>query len=199
MLLGIYQKWMGIRKKKRIAAQVRAGIVPAGVSKEEIYEALRDTRPKNAMEMFGFLSAKHFDADGNLKHDYGVVGVKKITTPFAKYLVDALASSGAVINNFNYHCMGDGSGAEASGDAGMSEKVARAAGVNTHGSSSNIYSSLKTLAAGSAFTCIEHGMWNAATTSSGVLMDRTVLASSIPCATGDEIAFSYALTINSET
>jgi hypothetical protein len=32
-----------------------------------------------------------------------------------------------------------------------------------------------------------------------VLLDRTVLASSIPMATGDKITFNYSLTFNSET
>jgi hypothetical protein len=207
MLLGYFKEKLEYRRKKRIADLVRSGVVPKdkngnSLPREEIYEALRITRPKGAVEMFGFLGAKHFKADGTLIKDYGLVGCKKVTKAFVNHIVDAMCSEGECtkIDNYVYHVPGAGSAAEASGDTGINEKMTRWAGTNTHGATSNVFSSVVTeMAADSAWTCIEHGIFNAATTSSGVLLDRTVLASSIPMATGDKITFNYSLTFNSET
>ena len=48
------------RKLRKIADQVRNGIVPRNVDRETIYEALRITRKPNNTEVFGFLYARHF-------------------------------------------------------------------------------------------------------------------------------------------
>jgi len=201
------QNWVkGIvrhQRLRKIAAMVREGKVPAGVSRDTIFEALKMTRPKNAFEAFGILSMKHYGPDGQLKADLGVQSVKKITLAFVKFLADGFCASGsaALLDDFVFHAAGAGSAAEASGDIALgAETGARVTGSQTHGASSNIYETVKTWVASGVFTAIEHGIFNQLTASaSQILLDRSLVTSPPTCATGDEIVFTYDLTLNTET
>jgi hypothetical protein len=194
--LPIVRNW----RLRRIARLVRQGIVPKGVPQAEIFEALRLTRPRGAVEMFGFLSMKVFRPDGTLREDLGLQSVRKVTTAFTKFLADGFCTSGsaALLDDFIYHGCGDGSTAEASGDVALvSSKGTRVTGSQTHGTSSNIFKTVRTFVASVAFTAIEHGIFN--TMSGGELLDRSLVTTPPTVATGDEIEFTYNLTINSET
>ena len=188
-------------KLKRIAKQVRAGHVPPGISREEIFEALRKTRPKGALEIFGILSAKQ-RRNGQLIKDLGVVGVKKVTLEFAKFMVDALCDSTVCVNvdDFNVHAMGDGSTAEASTDQALVSMKDEIAGgtQSVAGASSNVYQCIANITATDAYTVIEHGIFDT-TGAADILLDRTVLATSFPVATSDEVEWTYQLTVNTET
>lgn len=203
MLQEKIKKIIETRKLRKVAYQVREGNVPKGVSKETIFKALNLTRPKNALEAFGILSMKHYGPDGILKADLGVQSVRKITTAFVKYLADAFCSSGsaALLDDFVYHAAGAGSGAEASGDVALgAETGVRVTGSQTHGASSNIFETVRTWVASGVFTAIEHGLFNCLTsTASEILLDRSLVSSPPTCATGDEIVFTYDLTLSSET
>lgn len=185
---------------RRIARLVRKGIVPKGVPQETIFDALRLTRPKGAAEMFGFLSMRVFRPDGTLREDLGLQSVRKVTTAFTKYLADGFCTSGsaALLDDFIYHGCGEGSTAEGSGDVALvTSHGARVTGSQTHGVTSNIYKTVRTYVATSVFTAIEHGLFN--TMSGGELLDRSLVTTPPTVATGDEIEFTYNLTINSET
>lgn len=192
---------------RKIAKQVRNGIVPKGVTKEKVMEALTLTRPKHYTEMFGFLSMRVFDSDGKLRQDLGLQSVKKITTPFVKLLADAFCSSTAAtgISRYIVHAVGDGSTAEASGDTlliregGPGGAYARISGSQTHGATSNIFRTVKTWGALTAFTVIEHGIFDTTATSTGNLLDRSLVTTPPTVASGDEVEFTYELSINSET
>src|SRR3972149_3212815 len=203
MLLRKIKEIGKVWKLRKIAKQVRAGMVPKGVSRETIFEALQLTRPRGAMEIFGILSMKHYGADGVLKADLGVQSVRKITLAFVKYLTDAFCTSGqaALLDDFVYHAAGAGSAAEASGDIALgAETGVRVAGSQTHGASSNIFETVKTWVASGVFTAIEHGLFNCLTsTASQILLDRSLVSTPPTCATGDEIVFTYDLTLNTET
>jgi len=191
--LPFFKTW----RLRKIAKQVRNGIVPAGVSKEEIWEALRATKPKNVMETFGFLSATVEKTDGTIR-DLGLVSVKEVTTAFAVHMVDCLMTSGDVIDNFNQHKMGAGSTAETSSQTALvtAQAGAQAATGNaaaTHGATSNIYRTVGTLTAGSAYGCREHGVFNAST--GGTLLDRS-LVTNIDLNTDDVVTWTYELTVN---
>jgi len=184
-------------RQRKIAAQVRNGIVPAGVSKSEIWDALKKTKPKNSTEMFGFLSAIVQKTDGTTK-DFGLVSVREVTTAFAIRLVDAMVTSGDVVDNFNQHKMGAGSTAETSDQTALVAAQAGAQGAAggaaaTHGASSNIYRTVGTLTAGSAYGCREHGVFNAST--GGILLDRSVVTN-IDLNTDDVVTWTYELTVN---
>lgn len=185
---------------KRIAKKVRDGNVPKGVSQDEIFEALRTTRPKGALEIFGILNARHF-RNGELLNDLGVVGVKKVTLEFAELLVDAMCSStaAALIDDFDTHAMGQGSTAEASTDQALVDvEDEDTGGTQSRGATSNVYQSVKTLTATSTYTVIEHGIFDT-TDASDYLLDRTVVGTPFVVATDDEVEWTYQLTVNTET
>ena len=197
MLRTYFKKKLENRKKREIGKLVRSGIVPEGVSQDEIFEALRDTRPGNAAEMFGFLSAKIQKTDGR-EIDYGLVSVKEVTSAFALHLVDAMVDSGNALEAFDQHKMGAGSTAETDTDTALvTQQVGAQAGTGdaarTHGSASNIYQTVGTLTAGSAYGCREHGVFNAST--GGVLLDRSVVTN-IDLNTDDVVTWTYELTVN---
>lgn len=179
---------------RRIAKQVRAGIIPAGVAQERIFEALRVTKPRAAVEFFGLLYAKVFHPDGTLKKDYGLVSVREVSAAFAKRLVDALTTSGDAIEDFKYHKMGAGSTAETDTETALvTQQVGATLGTQTHGTSSQIYQTIGTITAGSSFGCREHGVFNAST--GGILLDRSVVTN-IDLNTDDVVTWTYNLTAN---
>lgn len=184
-------------KLRKIASQVRNGIVPKGVSEETIFEALKATKKRNVTEAFGLLSCKVFSKEGNLKEDLGLVGVQEITTEFVNHLADAMMNSAIAMDNFNAHGMGDGSTAETDTQTALvSQQDGRAVGSQTHGATSNIYKSVATITAGSAYTAIEHGVFDTTGVASDVMLDRTVVGSPPTLATDDEVEWTYQMTIN---
>ncbi len=194
------QTYIRNRRLKKIASQVREGLLPEGVDKETIFEALKKTRPKNSMEMFGFLSAKVERANGGVVQDLGLVSCKKVTLAFAERLVDAMIETATDVKGFNQHKQGAGSTAEASGDTVLVTPQVGAQGVGgltavTHGASSNIYKSIGTITAGSAYEIREHGIFAAST--GGILLDRSVVTA-IDVAQDDVVTWTYELTVNTE-
>lgn len=184
-----------------IAKKVRAGILPKGIDQDTIFKALKLTRPKNALEIFGLLSAKIERNNGEVVEDLGLVSCRKVTLAFAERLVDAMITSGDVIDSFNQHKQGSGSTAEASGDTALVSAQAGAQAVTggaamTHGASSNIFRTVGTLTAGSAYGIREHGVFNAST--GGILLDRSVVTN-IDVNTDDVVTWTYELTVNTET
>ena len=179
---------------RAIAKKVRSGIVPVGVDTQTIFKALRQTRPPNAVEMFGFLFAKVQNPDGSEKIAERLMAVKEVTAVFAKRLVDAMVTSGDVIDNFQQHKMGSGSTAETDTQTALVAGQAGAtSGVQTHGTSSQVYQTLGTITAGASFGCREHGIFNAST--GGILLDRS-LVTNIDLNTNDIVTWTYNLTIN---
>lgn len=185
------------KRLKRIAAAVRSGRVPHGVDTATVFEALRITQPKGRMEAFGLLNCRVFDKSGNLKQDCGLVGVREVTLEYVKHLVDGMMDSSVPIDVFNKHAMGDGSTAETDSQTGLINQIdGRAVGSQTHGASSNIYQSVATITAGSAYTAIEHGIFDSTGSGSDVMLDRTLVASPPTLATDDEVEWTYQLTVN---
>ncbi len=202
MLQNYIKEIVRVRRLRKVARDARNGIVTRGTTEKEVMEALHLTRPKNFVEMFGLLSVRTFRPDGTLKQDLGLQSVRKVTLAFVKLLADAFVTSTIAANfdHFIYHACGDGSAAEASGDTLLgSEKGLRVTGSQTHGTTSNIFKTIKTYVASNAFTAIEHGLFDTVATSSGTLLDRSLVTTPPTLATGDEVEFTYNLTINTET
>jgi len=185
-------------RQRKIAKQVRHGILPAGVSKEEIWEALKVTKPRNVMEVLGFLSAVVHNPDGSLKQDYGLVSCKVVTDAFAKRLVDALLASANTMSQFTYHKMGAGSTSQTKTQTTLvTQQVGAQTGTDgvtaaTHGATSDIYRTIGTLTAGSAYVCCEHGVFNAST--GGVMLDRSTVTN-IDLSIDDIVTWTYELTV----
>ena len=193
--ISILEYW----KLKGIARQVRAGIVPDGVDSETILRAMKLTKPRGVLEVLGMLYAKVEKKDGTFR-DYGLVSVKKVTSAFAIHMVDCMIGSGTVLNDFNQHKMGAGSTAEDSDQTALVTQQVGAQGVTgeaaaTHGATSEIYRTIGTLTAGSAYGCREHGVFNRST--GGVLLDRSVVTN-IELAQDDVVTWTYELTVTAE-
>jgi len=181
---------------KKIAKQVRAGVPPQGVSSDRILEAMKLTKPKHLVEVLGLTYAQVFHPDGKLKKDYGLVSVKSVTSVFVKHIVDVMCSSGQILNNFWCHKMGAGSTAESSAHTALvtgQDGCQTAPAAGTHGATSNIYRTIGTLTAGSAYGCREHGVFNAST--GGIMLDRSVVTN-IDLNAEDIVTWTYELTVN---
>ncbi len=188
---------IGVYDQSMLAYLVRRGVCPPNKTEDEVFKALKATKSPNPVEMFGFLSAQVFDKFGNLKQDLGLQSVAQITTVFAELLVDGLCDSSvcADLDHFIFHAQGAGSSAEGADETGMvDEKGIKVAGSQTHGTSSDIYQSVCTIAATTVFGCREHGMFD--TLTGGNLLDRS-LVTNIALNTDDEVAWTYNLTVNS--
>ncbi len=198
MLQSYLKQKIELRRQRVIASQVRNGIVPKGVSTEDVWAALKATQPKNIVEVYGLLEAKVFNPDGSLKKDYGLVSVKEVTKAFVNRIVDVMCSSGQILNEFTFHGMGAASTAETDTETALgAEKGPRqdGEGNSTHGATSDIYKSIMTMTAASAFGCREHGVFDTLSDSgSGDMLDRS-LVTNIELNTDDNVEWTYNLTV----
>jgi len=193
--ISIMEYW----KLRRIAKRVRAGVLPKGVSKNEVNDALKATVPKNAVEYYGLLTAVIKRANGT-EEDLGLVSCKSVTLQFCEHLVDYMAQSvDTNLNDYNQHKMGSGSTAAATGDTALIAAMsgAQAEGgltAATHGSSSIVYQSIGTVTStyGTDTEVREHGIFNRST--EGYLLDRSTVAA-ISIEIDDVITWTYDLTI----
>lgn len=142
----------------------------------------------------GELSARLIKADGQVIN-YGVLSYRVVTTAFVNFVTDQLQTETSVFGDFKYHDAGVGTTAEDAGDTGIetTDGESRATGTQTE-SASNAYRSVGTIAYTSTKAITEHGLFN--DSSAGTLMDRSVF-SAINVVNGDQIEFTYTLTINS--
>jgi hypothetical protein len=151
--------------------------------------------------VYGSLYLTVIRADGEIV-PLGLVGHKVVTTAGVTKLVDFLRANDVTTGqNFKFHGIGTGSGAEAIGDVALgTELTTEYSPDNTRptGSQTNngptVYRSVGTITVdatpGGAIR--EHGVFSAAT--AGTLLDRTMFAA-ITLASGDSIAATYDLTV----
>jgi len=185
-----------LRAQRLIVSQVRNGIVPKDMSVEDIWNAFKAVLKPNQTELYGTLEAKVFNPDGSLRKDYGLVSVKEVSVYFANRIVDAMCSSGEIVNEFTFHGMGAGSTAETDTQNSLiAEKGPRGSGACTHGATSNIMQAVLTMTAASAFGCREHGIFDTLSDSgSGDMLDRS-LVTNIELNTDDNVEWTYNLTV----
>jgi hypothetical protein len=133
--------------------------------------------------------------------DYGVVSRKVITTAGVNFLVDAFQNL-TELENFKYHGIGTGTGAEANGDTALGTELTteynpdstRATGSQTEGASANIYRSVGTNTLDSGTPAVtEHGLFSAS--SAGTLWDRSKFSAiNLVGANGDGLQTTYDMT-----
>lgn len=147
---------------------------------------------------FGALWAT-LNRDGQDPIDIGLVSLRVVTTAGVNAIVDAFQNT-VELENFKFHGMGTGTGAEASSDTGLGTELTtqynpdntRATGTTTEGASANIYRTVGTNTIDSGTPAVtEHGVFSAS--SAGTLLDRSVF-SAINLVSGDGITFTYDLT-----
>ena len=199
MLQNPFKKFHQFCRQRRIAWQVRRGIVPHKVPQGEIMEALKATKPYGVLEMFGFLRMRIKRYATGEWEDYGVVSVKKVTTAFANYVVDSLQNSTSEpLDAFEWHDMGDDNTAEANTHTALQNS--RETRIQNDGggeNGANIYQSTATINASAGYTVEEHGIFSAE--SAGTMMDRNLVANAPVVITNDSVEFTYELTVNAES
>lgn len=136
------------------------------------------------------LEAKIIRADGTVI-DLGVISRRVVTTAGVNYLASSFLNT-TEPENFNFHGMGTGVGAEAVGDTALGTEVeTRATGTQSN-PSANLYRTVGTITATAARSVTEHGIFSAS--SAGTLLDRSVFTA-IALAISDSIQFTYTLTL----
>jgi hypothetical protein len=139
--------------------------------------------------------------DGEAR-DYGLVGLKMVTTAGVTKIVDFLRANDTTTGqNFKYHGLGTGSTGEATGDTALVTELTteynpdstRATGSQTN-NGATVYRTVgsNTLDGTPGAALREHGVFSAS--SAGTLLDRTVYAA-INLSSGDTFGSTYDLTV----
>jgi hypothetical protein len=135
--------------------------------------------------------------------DYGVLSRRVVTDAGVAYIVDDWDGGANTIDDFNYHGVGTGVGAEAAGDTALGTESTtvlnpdstRATGTKTQ-PAANEMRSVGTVTFDGSAAITEHGIFTQAATGGGTLLDRSVF-SAINVGSGDSIQFTYTLTLAS--
>jgi hypothetical protein len=151
----------------------------------------------------GGLYLKHTRAKDGKTIDYGIVSRAKVTAEFVNFLTDQLQAEDSTIGDFKYHLSGTDATAEANTHTSLLGAIGttRTVGTQTEGASANIYSSVATITYSASAAVTEHGIFNAAYSSSqadGVLLDRSAF-SAVNVISDDTITYTYQLTNTAET
>lgn len=143
--------------------------------------------------LLGRLDAVLIRADGT-RVNYGLLGLRVVTTAFVSFVVDQLQTETSVFGDFKFHDSGVGTTAENAADTAMetTDGESRATGTQTE-ASATAYRSVGTISYSTTKAITEHGLFNDA--SAGVLMDRTVF-SAINVVNGDSVSFTYTLSLS---
>lgn len=182
-------------RQQAIRRAVTAGKIPRATL-AEIQEALRATMRPNVLEAFGFLTARK--CHNGEWEDLGLLSVQKVTTAFTVYLVDAMQNSTtSPVDIFKYHGSGTGNTAEANTQTALVTEVeTRATGNLGEGASTNIFKTVGTQTYTDTRSIAEHGVFSAST--SGTMLDRSVLGTPVSVVNTDTIEWTYELTVNAE-
>lgn len=190
-------RWFVKLRQRKLAKLARNGIVPDAPS-EEIFEALRQTRPSATLEMFGALMMKVYRKKGTLWvcENLGLQSLRAVTTAFAAYLVDAMQDS-ANIAQFTWHDMGDDDTATSNAHTALqNSRESRANDTSPGENGTQQYQSIQSITATGSYTVNEHGIFNASST--GTMLDRNLVGSPPAVITDDVVEFTYELTVNAE-
>lgn len=134
--------------------------------------------------------------------DYGLASVRVVTDVGVDFIVDAFQNS-TELETMKFHGIGQGSNVEAAADVILDAELTteysvdntRATGSTEEGASSNIYRTIGTNTVDSAVGIEEHGIFDQADVTGGVLLDRSVF-SVINLGNGDSLQSTYDLTVS---
>lgn len=127
----------------------------------------------------------------------GLVSAGKVTTAFRDNIVDNLVTDTTAFGDYKFHEVGTDNTAEANSQTALivSSGIARATGTQVEAASDQ-YRSVATVTADATETWQEHGIFNAST--SGVLMDRSLISPTVSVVASDQVTFTYTITIVAE-
>jgi hypothetical protein len=152
------------------------------------------------------LDVKHFHATqpdpftGRMGwlENVGLVSSGKVTTAFRNDIVDNLVTDTTAFGDYKHHEVGTSAQAEANTDTALitTTGIARVAGTQVEAAADQ-YRSVATVTADTTETWQEHGLFNAST--SGVLMDRSLISPTVSVVASDQVTFTYTITIVAES
>lgn len=148
------------------------------------------------------LRLRHFDAEGRLVHDYGVVSRHLVTTAGVNFIVDAFQNS-VELEIMRYHGIGTTNTAEAVGDTALAAELTtqystdntRATGTQTE-NGANVFRTVGTNQVDAGVTIVEHGIFSQAATGGGTLLDRSVFTG-VALTSGESLESTYDITFTS--
>jgi hypothetical protein len=165
------------------------------------WDSIAMARASGVPFFHGSLSASVRHPDGE-SIDYGLVGLKTVTTAGAEWLVRVLTGQVAA-NTMRYHGVGTSNTAESSDQTYLLEEINwttsgmfRTTGSCTTGEQGFIYKSLAQIQFTAAVDITEHGIFDEPRKAMpAVMFDRTVFEA-IPVVTSSMAEFSYELWFN---
>lgn len=127
-----------------------------------------------------------------------VIKNKKVTNAFVYDIVDVLKGTSGKFDLYKWHDSGISTIAESATQIALGSRVSTnlIAGTQAEGGSSNIYKSVATKTYTSTKSITEHGLFNASSTATYKLMDRTLFAA-INVSNGESIEFTFQITFSS--
>jgi hypothetical protein len=150
---------------------------------------------------FGTLEVVVQKANGEVLN-YGLVSTRVVTDVGVGFIVDAFQNI-TEVENMKYHGIGTGSTSEDQTDTALVTELTteyatdntRPTGTTAEGATANIFSTVATnnLDGTPGAALREHGIFDQAANSGGVLLDRTVF-SAITLSSGDSLQTTYQLT-----
>lgn len=151
--------------------------------------------------VYGSVYATAIRKDGTVI-DYGLASMRVVTTAGVGYIVDAFQNS-VELENMIYHGIGEDNTAENVADTALGTELTteyasdntRPTGSATEGASANIFRTVGTNTVDGEAAIVEHGIFNQAANSGGVLLDRSVFTV-INLAGGDSLQTTYDLTFS---
>lgn len=174
--------------------------------REELVDQVR-----SIMVCEGQLSLRVIRVSGQIE-DYGIVSNKVVTSDGVLWIASSMAAVASYdITSMKFHGIGTGTNAEAAADTVLQTELTtqynpdntRATGSVATGTSgaNQTYTTVGTNTVDSSVSATEHGIFNRAAngarvTATNMLLDRSVF-SVISLASGDGIASTYVLTLNS--
>jgi len=151
------------------------------------------------------LHVKHFHASqidpftGQLGwlENVGLVSRNKVTTAFRNNIVDNLVADTTAFGDYKFHEVGTDNTAEANSQSALvvSSGIARVTGTQVEAAVDQ-YQSVATVTADATETWQEHGIFNIVT--GGVMMDRSLISPTVSVISGDQVTFTYTLTVTAE-
>lgn len=151
------------------------------------------------------LDVKHFHATqpdpftGRMGwlENVGLVSCGKVTTAFRNDIVDNLVTDTTAFGDYKHHEVGTDNTAEANSQTALiaTSGIARATGTQVEAAADQ-YRSVATVTADATETWQEHGIFNAST--SGVMMDRSLISPTVSVVASDQVTFTYTITIVAE-
>jgi hypothetical protein len=157
----------------------------------------------NRLGAIGHLWLAKVGIDGEIQ-DYGLASCRVVTDAGVQFIVDAFQNL-TELENMKYHAVGTSTSAEAAAQTALgTELTTQYSTSNTRptgtlgekSGDAKTYETTATVTVSSGVAITEHGIFSAATSGTGVLLDRSQFAA-VNLATGESLQATYQLTFPS--